>query len=106
MQRASFYDIHHELSHLLHAAKKEFQDIYNVFCKLTYDEHVYLVLELTCYAKDQRKVVDRLQHGILHGRYDYRFLGIAYQTIYENTPYHERVWINATVDLKNSKRNA
>ena len=70
-------DVHSELSSLIHAAEEYLKDL-DCAVKIEYDQVTYLNLVVEVWGAQPRSkrvqaVVDRLQHGILWGEYDYRF---------------------------------
>lgn len=90
---ARLIDVHSALSHLLHACQEEFPF---AFVTLTYDNFVGLQVRVEAPLAKRQLVVDRLNHGVLNGPYDYRFTSVSYRPTC--TKPTQEIW--ATVSLK------
>lgn len=97
-------EVHSELSCILYAAQQEFKDVGGMLdFRLTYSQFMYLQLEASFWgtAEQKQRIVEiltlRLQRGIIHGAYDFRFNTISYSTHF--TEHIEPHYLTASVDL-------
>jgi hypothetical protein len=101
----SLGDVHSELSCLLHAVQTGLKDL-GVTVEINYNQNTYLdvVVDIWNVADPKKNrlkieaVVARLQHGILHDEYDYRFRGICHPVLSQIQAY-ENLQVVASVDL-------
>jgi hypothetical protein len=108
----SLGEVHTELSHLLFAARSEFrgqlEGMPMLTIKILYQEGTNLSLEFGFYgtAVQKRRNADiirmRLQRGIIHSDYDYRFDGIQVPSQFTD---HGEAFISAAVRLYDRHRN-
>jgi hypothetical protein len=93
-------DVHSELSCIYHAASKAFEGMEATY-PVEWNPYTYLVLVVKVWGVSKKKtaqrVLDILRHGLLHGEYDYRFLGISHDIDFERG-LGEPVLIEAHVD--------
>lgn len=100
MSDPKLLDVHGALSALLFATQKEMEP-YNVEVELRYRSRIYLeVLIDVPNHKVRQIVVDRLNRGVLWGKYDYRFRLVTHSP---NAPDGPQT-VSATVDLHHDQR--
>jgi len=71
-------DLHSALSKLLFAVDQAMPHGCNVEAR--YAQSTYLSVLVECPARHKQVVIDRLQHGILWGPFNYRFSSLSYST--------------------------
>lgn len=74
--RATLFDVHHSLSHLVFAVRENLKPLW-VTVTAEWHEITYLTVAVECRGKDVQMVADRLVHGVLQGEYDYRFRSVS-----------------------------
>lgn len=89
--RTSLYNCHGKLSELSFAVKLALEPL-PVDITIEWRNGTHLTVKVECYERHKQMVVDRLKHGALHGKYDYRFKSISYLTM----PAHPWDWTIVT----------
>lgn len=95
MSRPSLLDVHGKLSELVHAVTQEFPEL-NLGVVAQWRPGTYLSVEIETHERHKQLVVDRLMHGVLNGKYDYRF-SVSYPTMPADPM--DRVFITAYPDM-------
>lgn len=98
----SLLDVHCVLSALSFAVKETLSPLW-VDVKVQWREGTYLSVEVECRARNKQEVIDRLAHGALVGKYDYRFR-LSYPTM----PTEPDDWLTVTAypDMHHDDRKA
>lgn len=97
--RVSLMDVHGSLSHLVFAVRENLKPLW-VTVTAEWSDHTYLSVLVECRGKDVQMIADRLNHGVLQGKYDYRFT-VSYGTGREP---NEWTWVRAYPDLMHDHR--
>jgi hypothetical protein len=93
-------DVHGKLAELSHAVALTLEPL-AVTVEVVWRPVTYLAVEIKCYARDSQIVVDRLRHGALADKYDYRFTSIARPL--GRDPF-EWITISAVPDMQHDRR--
>jgi hypothetical protein len=75
----TLFSTHAKLAELVHAVRLTLAPL-NVKIEAVWREGTYLCIEVECRFKDSQLVCDRLMHGALADKYDYRFKSVCRQT--------------------------
>jgi hypothetical protein len=100
-------EVHSELSCILYAVQTGLKDL-GVTVHIDYNQYTYLGVRIELWprssAEETRKqitaIVARLQHGILHDEYDYRFNAVAYPPLDSDLRGWDHYEISATLDMQ------
>jgi hypothetical protein len=99
-QKVPLLDIHGELSKLHHAVSILLEP-FMVDITIQWRNGTYLAVVVECRESCKQQIVDRLKHGAVTGKYDYRF-SVSYPTGIADP--HDWVFVTAYVDMHHDRR--